>query len=118
MIRDQARKTVTTADLIDKVDDLVRSDRRVILRMLAVKVDVSVGTGWTTVYDRLRYRKVSAQWVPKQLTDQHKEMCMGLSFQHLFRYHEDLAFLERIVTCNESWCRQYEPETKPDSMKW
>ncbi|GFY61300.1 hypothetical protein TNIN_463571 [Trichonephila inaurata madagascariensis] len=33
--------TVITSDLIDKVDDLVRSDRRVTLRMLALKVDVS-----------------------------------------------------------------------------
>ncbi|GFY75737.1 HTH_48 domain-containing protein [Trichonephila inaurata madagascariensis] len=36
--------TVITSDLIDKVDDLVRSDRRVTLRMLALKVDVSYGT--------------------------------------------------------------------------
>ncbi|KAF8763209.1 hypothetical protein HNY73_021413 [Argiope bruennichi] len=50
--------TVITADLIDKVDDLVRSDRRVTLRMLAVKVDVSVGKVWAIVQDRLRYRKV------------------------------------------------------------
>ncbi|KAF8770305.1 Protein GVQW3 like protein [Argiope bruennichi] len=50
--------TVTTADLIDKVDDLVRSDRRVTLRILAVKVDVSVGKVWTIVQDRLHYRKV------------------------------------------------------------
>ncbi|XP_055944424.1 protein GVQW3-like [Argiope bruennichi] len=50
--------TDITADLIDKVDDLVRSDRRVTLRMLEVKVDASVGTVWTIVYDRLGYRKV------------------------------------------------------------
>ncbi|GFW12644.1 HTH_48 domain-containing protein [Trichonephila clavipes] len=36
--------TVITGDLIDKVDDLVRSDQRVTLRMLALKVDVSYGT--------------------------------------------------------------------------
>ncbi|KAF8764960.1 hypothetical protein HNY73_022983 [Argiope bruennichi] len=36
--------TDITADLIDKVDDLVRSDRCVTLQMLAVKVDASVGT--------------------------------------------------------------------------
>ncbi|GFY79527.1 HTH_48 domain-containing protein [Trichonephila inaurata madagascariensis] len=36
--------TVITSDLIDKVDDLMRSDRRVTLRMLALKVDVSYGT--------------------------------------------------------------------------
>ncbi|GFX40210.1 HTH_48 domain-containing protein [Trichonephila clavipes] len=33
--------TVITSDLIDKVDDLVRSGRRVTSRMLALKVDAS-----------------------------------------------------------------------------
>ncbi|GFY24876.1 HTH_48 domain-containing protein [Trichonephila clavipes] len=41
--------TVIKSDLIDKVDDLVRSDRRVTLRMLALKVDVSCGTVWSIV---------------------------------------------------------------------
>ncbi|KAF8790989.1 hypothetical protein HNY73_005927 [Argiope bruennichi] len=36
--------TVITADLVDKVDEVVRSDLRVTLRMLPVKVNVSVGT--------------------------------------------------------------------------
>ncbi|KAF8781701.1 hypothetical protein HNY73_012071 [Argiope bruennichi] len=101
------------ADLIDKVNDLVRSDRWVTMRMLVVNVDVSVGT---IVQDRLRYRKLCAQWVPKELTDQHKELRMGLALQHLFPYHEDPAFLEWIITGNESWCHNYEPER--DSMQW
>ncbi|GFV86721.1 hypothetical protein TNCV_3964511 [Trichonephila clavipes] len=53
-------KTVITSDLIDKVDDLVRSDRRVTLRMFALKVDASYETVWTIVHDRLRFRKVCA----------------------------------------------------------
>ncbi|XP_037564471.1 histone-lysine N-methyltransferase SETMAR-like [Dermacentor silvarum] len=109
--------TVVTADLIEKLDDLVRSDRRVTLRMLAVKFDVSIGTVWTIVYDRLRYQKVCAQWVLKQLTDQHKELRMGLALQYLFRYHEDPAFPEWIITGEESWCHHYEPATKRDSMQ-
>ncbi|GFW79766.1 hypothetical protein TNCV_2589861 [Trichonephila clavipes] len=52
MTRGQAN-TVITSDLIDKVDDLVRSDRHVILRMLVLKVDVSYGTVWTIVHDNL-----------------------------------------------------------------
>ena len=36
--------TVITVDLIHKVDDLVRSDFHVTLRMLTEKVDVRVGT--------------------------------------------------------------------------
>ncbi|GFY61296.1 hypothetical protein TNIN_446741 [Trichonephila inaurata madagascariensis] len=62
--------TVITSNFIDKVDDLVRSDRHVTLRMLALKVDVSYGTMWTIVQDRLRFRKVCSAWVPKQLIDQ------------------------------------------------
>ncbi|XP_015913054.2 histone-lysine N-methyltransferase SETMAR-like [Parasteatoda tepidariorum] len=110
--------TVITSDLINKVDDLVRSDRRLTLRMLAVKVDVSYGTVWTIVHDRLRYRKVCAAWVPKQLTDQHKELRMGLALQHLFRYQEDPAFMELIVTGDETWCHHYLPERKRNSMQW
>ena len=36
--------TVITADLIVKVDDLVRRDCHVTLRMLAAKMDASIGT--------------------------------------------------------------------------
>lgn len=53
---------VITADLIDKVGDPVRSERRVTLRMWVVKVDVSDGTVWTIVHDKLHYLKVCAQW--------------------------------------------------------
>ncbi|GFY66257.1 HTH_48 domain-containing protein [Trichonephila inaurata madagascariensis] len=75
---DQAN-TVMTSDLIDKKNDLVRSDRRVTLRMLALKLDVSYGTVWTIVHDGLRFRKVCAAWVLKQLTDQQKKLRMGLA---------------------------------------
>ncbi|XP_035214050.1 protein GVQW3-like [Stegodyphus dumicola] len=94
--------SVITSDLIDKVNDQMRSDRRVTLRMLAVKVDVSYGTVWTIVHDRLRYLKVCAAWVPEQFTDQQKELRMGQVLQHLFRYQEDPAFMEQIVTGDET----------------
>ncbi|GFW51812.1 HTH_48 domain-containing protein [Trichonephila clavipes] len=77
--------TVIISYLINKVDDLARSDQRVTLRMLVLKVDVSYGTVWTIVHNRLRFRKVCAAWVLKQLIDQQKELHMGLALQHLFR---------------------------------
>ena len=59
----QANKVIT-ADLINKVDDLVGSDSRVTLRLLAAKVDVSVGTMRTIVHGRLRSRKLCAHRIP------------------------------------------------------
>ncbi|GFY55879.1 hypothetical protein TNIN_358351 [Trichonephila inaurata madagascariensis] len=72
---DQAN-TVITSDPIDKVDDLVRSDRRVTLRMLALKVDVSYGTVWTIVHDRLRFRKSDS------LTEQNLLFSIKISDVH------------------------------------
>ncbi|GFT84563.1 HTH_48 domain-containing protein [Trichonephila clavipes] len=80
--------TVIKSDLIDKVDDLVA---------------ISEGV---------------CRLGSKQLTDQQKELRMGLALQHLFRYQEDPAFTKRIVTGDETWCHHYEPETKRDSMQW
>ncbi|XP_035230913.1 nucleoporin NUP188 homolog [Stegodyphus dumicola] len=77
--------TVIMSHLIDKVDDLVRSDRCVTLRMLAVKVDVSYGTLWTIVHDRLRYRK-STDSYPQDL------LCASVEFIHaLWAGHQALA---------------------------
>ncbi|GFW57162.1 histone-lysine N-methyltransferase SETMAR [Trichonephila clavipes] len=112
---------VITSDLIDKVDDLVRNDRRVTLRMLALKVDVSYGTVWTIVHDRLRFWKGCATWSSEAAhrpTHEQKKLCMGLSLQHMFRYQEDPAFTKRIVTGDETWCHHYEPEKKRDSIQW
>ena len=41
--------TVITADLIDEVDDFLKSYSHVTLQMLAAKVDVGVETVWATV---------------------------------------------------------------------
>ncbi|KAF8763292.1 hypothetical protein HNY73_021492 [Argiope bruennichi] len=83
--------------------------------MLAVKADVSVGRVWTIVHDRLSYRKVCAQWVPKQLIDQLKELRMGLALEHLFLHHQNLTFLERIVTGDENLWHHYKDKDKRQS---
>ncbi|XP_035214621.1 uncharacterized protein LOC118188318 [Stegodyphus dumicola] len=100
---------VTTSDLINKVDDLVRSDWRVTLRMLAVKVDVSYGTVSAIVHNRLRYWKVCAAWVLKQLTDQQKELRVGPSTATSVSVSERPRF---------HGADRHEPETKWDSMQW
>ena len=86
--------TVITVDFIDKMNDLVRSNCHVTLRMLAKNKNVSVGRVWTIIHESLRYRKVSSHLVPKRLTDQNKKLSVGIALQRLFRYHEDFHFPE------------------------
>lgn len=60
------------------------------------------------------FLKVFARWVPRQLTDEHKnKIQMGLSFTNEW---EDM--LSRTVSRNESWLHHYQPKSKRDSVEW
>ena len=61
----------------------------------------------------LGYRKVSACLVPRQLTTEMKAQRKDMCTQLLERYDaEGEAFLQRIVTGDESWVHNYDPGTR------
>lgn len=110
---------VATEEAIAVLDKAVLTDRRRSIRSLAEEFHMSIGTAHMVVRKKLNYRKVCSQWVPRMLTDHHKEERMGWSLNHLMRYRaEGDAFLLSIVAGDESWCHHYEPSSKIDSMQW
>jgi hypothetical protein len=68
--------------------------------------------------DDLGMRKVSAKMVPQILSVDQKQrqlyVCSDLSHQ----LAEGNNFLDRGITVDESFCYQYDPETKRQSMQW
>jgi hypothetical protein len=71
------------------------------------------------IHDRLKYNKVCAHWVPHQLASNHMEARLDIC-QDLFEQYESEGegFLHHIVTCDETWVHQFEPENKTQSMQW
>ena len=66
------------------------------------------------MHNKLGFHKVCARWVPKQVTELHKQ-----ERGHLPKTFESLwFFLDRIITGDETWVRHYEPERKRQSMEW
>jgi hypothetical protein len=63
-------------------------------------------------------KKVCARMVPKNLSEDQKlnreEMCQNV----LEKIEEDPDFLDSVVTCDETWLFQYDPETKRQSVQW
>lgn len=101
------------------IEAAILNDRRVQLRALSQKFNISYGAVYDIVHENLKFRKVSARWVPKNLTDDHKGQRMMASLDHLTRYTaQGHDFLEGIVTGDESWAYHYTPETKQASMEW
>ena len=103
---------VSTPEAVQAVEDLIKSDRRVTLDEIATKLDISHGTVYAIVREKLHFSKVSCRWVPKMLTDDHKMQRLMASRASLRRYRkEGDAFLSRIVTTDETWVFHYEPES-------
>ncbi|GFS18337.1 histone-lysine N-methyltransferase SETMAR [Elysia marginata] len=55
-----------------RVDELIKCDRRMRIREIALKLEIPKSTFHETVHDTLGYRKVCARWVPKMLKEDHK----------------------------------------------
>ena len=65
-------KEVTCQEMIDKIHDIVLNDRRLKVREISETVNISVGRVWHILHERLGMRKLSARWVPRLFTVDHK----------------------------------------------
>ena len=58
--------------MIDKIHDIVLNDRRLKVREISQAVNIVMGRVWYILYECLGMRKLSARWVPRFLTADHK----------------------------------------------
>ncbi|KAJ4428773.1 hypothetical protein ANN_25766 [Periplaneta americana] len=114
------RPSLITEDLKTKVNDRILQDRRTSLDELHIAFpDISRSLLGEIVSQHLGYHKICARWVPRQLSDQHKTQRMASALTFLMRYHTDGdAFLDQIVTGDETWVSHNTPETKCQSRQW
>lgn len=114
------RPSLATNDLVNRVDEKIKANRRVTMTMLADEFSqVSRTVLHEIVTDRLGYHKLCSRWVPKMLTDEHKTKRLGSALTFLTRYNDEgEEFLNQIVTGDETWIRHLTPESKQQSMEW
>ena len=112
-------KTSITHENIKGVEGLIKHDRRITIDEIAFSVGISHGSVQAIIQDHLLFRKVSARWVPRLLSSEQKTTRVEISQRLLNRFEEEgNAFLERILTCDETWVHHYTPESKRASMEW
>ena len=110
--------TTTTDDNIKRIRAMVLSDRRPTIDEVANCLQISHGSAYEIIHNRLGFHKVCARWIPKQLTMLHKQTRLDNRQQNLERYEKGDAFLDRTITGDETWVHHYEPECKRLSMEW
>ncbi|GFN80755.1 transposase [Plakobranchus ocellatus] len=108
------------------------------IREIALKLEISKSTVHEIVHGTLGYRKVSARWVPKMLTEDHRLQRVEISQRLLQRCQQDNGdedtthigvgpggdfqannnLFDNLITGDETWVHLNTPETKHASMTW
>lgn len=122
-IHDEVRcgpPTVITDRLVDEVNAKIRENRRLTISELSLQFpNVSRSVIYEIVTEKLGYKKLCARWVPKMLTDAHKQkrLASAENFLHRFETQGDELF-EHIITGDETWISYTNVESKQQSMQW
>lgn len=110
--------TSRTPENTERVRKMLTEDRRLTLRLIAEELGISKDTVRTIVHEELGKRKICSRFVPHMLTDEQKARRFEICGDFIDMCDRDPTFLGSIVTGDESWCYQYDPETKRQSMEW
>ena len=111
--------TATTQENIDRIHQMVMSDRRLTISHLANVISISRERVENILNNELGMSKVSARWVPRLLTPDQKLTRLVMSEANLARFEADPdRFFERFLTQDECWVHHFEPEIKRQSMQW
>jgi histone-lysine N-methyltransferase SETMAR len=97
---------------------MIMADRRITVKQLSLRLDIAEASV-CRILEQLGFSKVCARWVPRQLTDAHKEIRKTICADLLERHEDDGdEFLSRIVTGDETSLQHFEPETNRQSVEW
>ena len=69
-------------------------------------------------HKHLGKQKICAWFAPHMLINEHKHTLMETSGDFTDMCDQNLQFLETIIRGDETWCYQYDLETKRQSMAW
>jgi hypothetical protein len=96
--------TATTTQNEERAREPILQNRRVTVDEIAKQMNISIGSAYSVVHDNLQFHKVCARWIPKELMNEQKRMCLDICFHHLAYYREEGGiFLQWIITGDEIW---------------
>ena len=110
----EGRPSFRESDAVkNEVRDVINGDRRLTVREVADKCEISKTTAHQILGNDLNMNRVCARWVPRILTAEHLAKTIYQKVNH-----GGIRFLDRIITTDESWFHYYDPETKQQSSQW
>jgi transposase len=114
------RTSASTNANITTISNIIEQDRRVTVRQLCTRTNLSYGTIHRIIHHKLKLRKLCARWIPKLLSRQEKDNRVRMCRESLLRMNDvgEDAFFDGLITMDECWLPHFSPETKEESRQW
>ena len=107
-----------TADNIGKVKELVQSNHRLTMCMMAEELNIICKLVYIILLEELHMHTVCTKIMPMLLSDDQKQHCVWVCEDMLEQIRADSDFLGCIITGDKSWVLQCDPETKRQNQQW
>lgn len=100
------------------VRQFIKKEPKSSLKYMESELHISAASIYRILTENLSLRKVCARFVPHTLKQHEKDLRIQHSRDIIKEAKKDRNFLYSIVTGDETWCFQYDPETKRQSAEW
>nr|XP_061792327.1 protein GVQW3-like [Nerophis lumbriciformis] len=107
--------TSRTEANVERVRQTVRGDRRATVRWIASELGMNRDNVWKIITEDLTLQKVCSKLVPKRLSEDQKDYRIHFCQDLLERLETEPDLLSRVITGDESWISEYDPQTKRQS---
>ena len=94
-------------------------DRRITVPQVGENFDIGYGTAQDILTNVLGMRRVCARWVPRLLVPEQKTVRVQICTELQQRLSDEGdSFLNKMITCDETWFHFFEPESKQQTSMW
>ena len=111
--------SVLTEKNVATVKTLIEEDERYTVKKIEELSGIHSSSVLKILCKRLGLRKICTRWVPHLLTDEQKQSRVRLASQVIEKYDKcDPRLLEEIVTGDETWIYDFQPDSKAKNKVW
>ena len=110
--------TSHTEETMERVQEIIRANRRLTIREVAEHVGIAFGTCQKILTEELQMRRVTAKFVPRLLTAEQKDNRMSICTDLCERAQNNPNFMSSVLSGDECWVYGYDPQTKQMSSQW
>ncbi len=113
-----APHTKLTDRMVNTAAAIMQDDTWMMVKGLTNILQIAVGSAHHLFTEILGLSRMCACWILRLLTVEDKENHVRIAGEWIQHLEEDETWFDNILTCDETWLYQCDPEMKQQSSQW